>query len=381
MKKPKINLRRLSRASGKPRGGVFLGKSIKRPKINFKPVLRRKKSHGTLVDHVGETMPRITTETIAAHREEVIGKARKYIYPLQHSKHRIITITSGLIIASVLGFFAYCTLALYRFQSTSGFLYRVTQVIPFPIARSGGSFVSYESYLFEVLHYTHYYQSQLKLDFESPEGKLQLAAFKKQALDKVINDAYVKKLAAKNNVRVTEQQIDEQIVVLRQQNRLGNSDKVFEDVLKDYWGWSVDDFRRSLHGQILAQNVVAVLDTATVARANQALAELKSGADFAATAKKYSDDASSKASGGDIGVVERTKRELTADTVNALYKLKPGQHSEVINIGYSLEIVKNIEVNAEGKIHAAHIVFNFKDISSYINDLKEKQPARVYVKA
>ncbi len=63
-------------------------KKLKPPKINFKPVLRLKKGHGTLVEQVGETMPRITTETIAAHREEVIGKARKYIYPLQHSKNR-----------------------------------------------------------------------------------------------------------------------------------------------------------------------------------------------------------------------------------------------------------------------------------------------------
>lgn len=339
---------------------------------------RRKNRLPLLMDDSG--VPRITTETVAAHREQVIKRARKYIYPLQHSKHHIIGITTGLLVATIIAFFTYCTLALYRFQSTSGFLYRVTQVLPFPAARSGGSFISYESYLFEVRHYTHYYQSQLKLDFNSPEGKLQLAAFKKQALDKVINDAYVKKLAAKNNVKVTDQEINDQITVLRMQNRLGSSDKVFEDVLKDYWGWSVADFKRSLHNQILAQNVVAKLDTETQARADRALAELKVGGDFAAIAKKYSDDSASKDGGGDIGVVERTKRDLTAQTVNALYELKPGQYSNVINIGYSLEIVKNIEANAEGKIRAAHILFNYKDISTYINELKDKQKTRVYIK-
>lgn len=355
-------------------------KKIKRPKLrNIKNTLQRKRrgANQALTD---EGVPRITTETIAAHREQVIGSARKYIYPLQHSKHRIIFITTGLIIATLIGFFAYCTLALYRFQSVSGFMYRVTQVIPFPIARTGGSFVSYESYLFEVRHYTHYYESQLKLDFDSPEGQQQLAAFKKQALGKVINDAYVKKLAAKHNVKVTDQQINDQITILRNQNRLGGSDKVFEDVLKDYWGWSVNDFKRSLHDQILAQNVVAKLDTATRERAEQALAELKSGADFAAVAKKYSDDPSSKANGGDIGIVERTKRDLTAQTVDTLYSLKPGQFSEILNIGYSLEIVKNIELNPEGKVHAAHILFNYKDISSYINELKDKQKTTSFIR-
>lgn len=353
---------------------------LKKPRLQkLKTKLRRKNKLLPVVP-VGEHVPRITTDTIAAHREEVIGSARKYIYPLQHSKHRIILVTTALLIVSIVGFFAYCTLALYKFQSTSGFLHRVTQVVPFPVARTSGKFVMYENYLFEVRHYTHYYESQLKLDFNTTEGKQQLEAFKKQALDKVINDAYVKELAQKYNVSVSEQQINDQITALRSQNRLGSSDKVFEDVLRDYWGWSVDDFKRSLRSQLLAQNVVSTLDTTTTEKANQAFGELSAGADFGAVAKKYSDDPGSRDNNGDIGVIERTKRDLTAQTIEALYKLQPGQYSPITNIGYSLEIVKNLEATNDGKIHAAHILFNFKDISTYLNDLKDKQKAQVYLK-
>lgn len=355
---------------------------MKRPKIpKLKIKNLRRKNKVTPVEMPGsEVAPRITTDTIAAHREEVIGSARKYIYPLQHSKHRIILITTTLLILSIIGFFGYCTLALYRYQSTSGFIYRVTQVIPFPVAKAGNSFVSYESYLFEIRHYTHYYESQLDLDFRTTEGAQQLTAFKQQALDKVVNDAYVKKLADKYKVSVNEQQVNDQITILRNQNRLGNSDKVFEDVLRDYWDWSVDDFKRSLRYQILAQNVVSTVDTETTERAKTAHVELKSGVDFAEVAKKYSDDTGSKDSGGDIGTVERTKRDLTAQTVNMLYRLEVGQFSDVFNIGYSLEIVKNLEKTADGKIHAAHILFNFQDISIYLNDLKDQQKAQVYIK-
>lgn len=354
-------------------------KKPKLPKLRIKRS-KRKNKVTPVVTPTTEVAPRITTETIAAHREEVIGSARKYIYPLQHSAHRIITITTTLLITSIIAFFAYCTVAIYKFQSTSSFLYRVSQVIPFPAAYIDGDFVSYESYLFEVRHYTHYYESQLKLDFRTTEGQQQLAAFKKQALEKVVDDMYVKKLAAKYTIKVSEQQVNDQITILRNQNRLGNNDKVFEDVLKDYWGWSVDDFKRSLRDSILRQNVVLTLDSATTDRANRALAELKNGAEFAAVAKNYSDDQSSKDTGGDIGTIERTKRDLTAQTVDALYKLQPGQFSDVINIGYSLEIVKNLETTSDGKIHAAHILFNFKDISSYLNDLKDKQKAQIYIK-
>jgi hypothetical protein len=204
-----------------------------------KPRLRRKKNKGASVN---EAVPRITNETVAAHREEVLSSARKYIYPLQHSKHRIVLISSSLFVLTVIIFFSYCTLALYRFQTRSTFLYRVTQVIPFPIARTGNRFVAYENYLFELRHYTHYYETQQRQDFNTEAGKQQLAEFRKRALDKIVNDVYIKQLADKNGITVTDREVDDQIAIVRNQNRLGGSDKVFEDVLKDYWGWTVDDF-------------------------------------------------------------------------------------------------------------------------------------------
>ncbi len=352
-------------------------KKIRKPNLKLKQRLSRKQTSAVVPTG---NVPRITTDTIAAHREEVLAGARKYIYPLQHAKHRIITITAGLLIAGVIGFFTYCTLALYRFHSTSTFMYRVTQVIPFPVARAGGDFISYESYLFEIRHYTHYYETQLKTDFSDAANKPQLTAFKKQALDRVIDDAYKKKLAAKYNVTVSDQQINDQITMLRAQNRLGSSDQVFEDVLQDYWGWSVDDFKRSLRDQLLGQNLVATLDTETNQRAATAHEELKAGADFKATVEKYSDDQATKTNGGDIGVIERTNRDMSAQMVEALYKLKPGQFSDIINIGYGLEIVKNVETTGDNRIHAAHIVFSFKDVSSYLNDLKDQQKANAYIK-
>jgi parvulin-like peptidyl-prolyl isomerase len=130
----------------------------------------------------------------------------------------------------------------------------------------------------------------------------------------------------------------------------------------------------------LAQKVVSKLDTAAHDKAEAALAELKNGGDFAAVAKKYSDDPATKDNGGDFGFpIDKTNRDLTAQTTEALFKLQPGQFSDVIDIGYGLEIVKNIEKNGD-KVKGAHILINFKDINTYVNDLKDKQKARVYIK-
>lgn len=326
-----------------------------------------------------ESAPRITNETVAEHREQVLKKARKHIIPLAHSKHQVVILTSTLFIVALVSFFTYVTLALYKFQQSSTFLYRVTQVIPFPVARSGGDFISYENYLFELRHYKHYYETQQQLDFNDEQGKQQLEAFEQQARQKVVDDALVRQLAKDNGVTVSDKEVNDQITLVRNQNRLGENDKVFEDVLRDYWGWSVGDFKRSLQQQMLAQKLVAKLDTDTQSRANAALAELQAGADFAATAKKYSDDASTKDTGGEFGfAVDRTNRDLTAQTVSALFALQPGQISGVINTGYTLEIVKNIELQGD-RVRGAHIVFNFKDINTYLDALKEKQKTTTYI--
>ncbi|HSX45167.1 MAG TPA: SurA N-terminal domain-containing protein [Candidatus Saccharimonadales bacterium] len=346
-------------------------------KKKIKDFLSRKKIE--LIETPVDGGERITNETVAAHREAMLGRARKYIYPLQHSKHRIVLVSTGLFIATVITFFSYCTLALYRFESSSTFLYRVTQVMPLPVARSGGHFIAYENYLFELRHYTHYYITQQKLDFNSSEGKQQLADFKRRALEKVINDNYIKQLAAQHKLSVSEREVDDAIAVVRSQNRLGASDKVFEDVLRDYWGWSLNDFKRSLRSELLAEKVAAVLDTDAAVRAQKALNELNGGADFAATAKKYSNDAATKDLGGEYGYpIDETSRTISSQATEALFKLKPGQHSGVVNTGLALEILKNIETNGD-KIRAAHIVFYFKDINIYINDLKDKQHTRTYI--
>jgi parvulin-like peptidyl-prolyl isomerase len=343
-----------------------------------KDKLPAQKDEAETLREAAESAPRITNETVAEHREKVLGSARKYIYPLQHSKHKIVLISASLFVTAVVVFFSYTVVALYKLQSTSTLLYRVTQVLPLPVAKAGKRYVAYENYLFELRHYMHYYTTQQKLDFKTESGKQQLAAFKKRALDDVVNAAYVKDLAAKYHVSVSDREVNDQISLLRAQNRLGGSDKVFEDVLKDYWGWSVDDFKRELKQQLLAQKVLATLDTKTTAHAQAALAELKKGAAFADVAKKYSDDVGTKANGGDLGLIDRGNKDLAAQTITALFHLKPKQSSGIINLGNSLEIIKNIETQGD-RIHAAHIVLNFQDINVYLNDLKDKEKTRVYI--
>lgn len=322
-----------------------------------------------------ELVPRITNETVAEHRDEVLKGARKYIYPLQHSKHRVVLITVGILIVTALGFLTYCVIGLYKSETNNAFLYRVTQVVPFPVARSGSTLVAYENYLFELRRSLHYYENQV--DYQKDAATIE--KIKKDSLEQVISDAYINILANENDVSVSDEEVAQRIKVVREQNRLGNNDRVFEDVLEDFWGWSIRDFERSVKQQILTEKVVSKLDTETQGKANSALTQLKNGAVFAELAKQVSDDPSAKQNGGDYGIgIEKSNRDIAPQVIEALFKLQPGQVSEVINTGQTLEIVRVNERSGD-VVKASHITFRLQSPSVFVNDYKEKRPMRVYI--
>lgn len=330
-------------------------------------------------------VPRITNETVAEHREEVLKGARKYKYPLEHSKRRIITVSSTILILAVVGFFIYTGLNLYRYKTTSLFMYRVTQIIPFPVARADGRWVSYESYLFELRRYMHYYETQQNVDFTDKEpgktkGKAQLESYRSIALKQVIDVAYVKQLAAKHKVAVSEQEINDAITMLRAQNQLASGDDELEAIMQKFFGWSVSDLRHQLREELLAQKVAAKLDTTAFARAQNALLQLKNGTDFATLAAQTSDDASTKANGGQYTdtAITMKSQEVPPQVVRALGKLQPGQFSDIITTPTAFEIVKLVS-SENGKYKAAHIQIALTGIDTYVQPLQKKNPPKKYI--
>jgi hypothetical protein len=359
-------------------------KKFKKPKLPQAPQLKHPfKAAKTAEEKVSDalqTVPRITNETVTEHREEVLSSARKYIYPLQHSKHRVVRISLSLFVLVVVGFFVIVGLSLYKFQSTSGFIYDVTRIIPFPAAKAGSNWVSYESYLFELRRNMHYYQTQQQTNFSSKDGKTQLQRLKQQAMAQVVQDAYVKQLAGQHGVKVSDQTVNNQVALVRDQNRLGSNDRVFKDVLNQFWGWSETDFKRELKQQLLQQAVVSKLDTATHHKAEVALRQLQGGADFAKVASEVSEDPGTKGSGGQYpNALTVGDRETPPAVTAELFKLKPGQTSGIINSGYTLDILKLIDRTGDS-VHAAHIQFNFQDITTYVKPLQAKHPGHQYIR-
>jgi hypothetical protein len=374
VKKPKIKLKRAKRVK------EILPEVMASGAASLKPINNQSDEPPDL-----ENVPKITNETIAEHREEVLKGARKYIYPLQQSKHRIIAITASVMVAAIIGLLIYCSLALYKFYQYNTFLYRVTQVVPFPVAKAGSHYVDYENYLFELRHYVHYYETQQQRNFAGADHQ-QLVQFRKQALENVINTAYIKQLAGQHGVSVSNKEVNLRLDEVRAQNRLGGNNKVFADVLRSYWGWSISDFKRSLKQQILSEKVAAALDNSDNQKAASAASQAKAGADFATLAKQLSDDPSAKTNGGDYGFpIAKTNPNLPPEVITALFNLKNGEVSGIIlaspvlaNQGPSLQVVKVTGISGN-TVTAQHIVINLKDISGDIKQLRAQKPSHNYI--
>jgi peptidyl-prolyl cis-trans isomerase D len=79
-------------------------------------------------------------------------------------------------------------------------------------------------------------------------------------------------------------------------------------------------------------------DAAVRAQAEQVLKEVKAGADFAALAKKYSQDESNASQGGDLDYFGRGRMVPAFET--AAFALKPGETSDLVKTEFGYHIIK-----------------------------------------
>ncbi len=110
-------------------------------------------------------------------------------------------------------------------------------------------------------------------------------------------------------------------------------------------------------------------------RVVEILNEIKGGLDFSEAAKKYSEDISAS-SGGDVGIVEKGK--MVPEFEEAVYQLKEGEISDIVETAYGYHLIKVDEVQPgrtlplkEAKARIQNILAGKKQKSVYEDWMKE----------
>lgn len=207
-----------------------------------------------------EPAGRITTDTLAEHREKVLAGGRKFKYPVQYQRHKLVINAAIISVTALLVLIGLGWYLLYPAQNTSEFMYRVTKVVPVPVASIEGEPVRYSSYLMKYRSAVHYLVEKEQIDTTTEDGKRQLDFVKAQSMDDAIADAYASKLARELDVQVTSAELEEYLLLQRQASDGEVTEATYNSVIEDYYGWSPDEYRDAMKNKLLRQKVAFAVD-------------------------------------------------------------------------------------------------------------------------
>jgi ABC-type multidrug transport system fused ATPase/permease subunit len=218
---------------------------------------------------------RITNETVAEHRELILAGGRRFKYPMQYARHKlvfntIIVTLITLVLLVIVGWWQ-----LYLVQNSSSFFYRVTRVLPLPVASVDGENVRYSSYLMYLNSSTHYLQQSEQVNLSSEDGKRQLDYYKRKNMDNAIADAYADKLAREMNITVSDKDVD---ATVAQQLTTSNgkiSQETYDASTLSILGWAPDEYRLAIKNKLVLKAVSYAIDTTAKNKADEAAVLVK----------------------------------------------------------------------------------------------------------
>lgn len=290
---------------------------------------------------------KITKETIGDYRKEIISEGRKFKYPIQYSKHKLVINT---LLISFVGLFLvvfFFLWQLYVVQNTGTIFYRVTQVVPLPVASVDGQQVRYSDYLMKFRSERHYLETKEDIDFSTKDGESQIQGIKRQSMNDAVADAYAAKIASEKGIIVTRE--DAQKYIAAQQNPDGNeiSDQTLISVLRDYYGWSMSEYEHTIQKKLLTQKVKYAVDDSARALSNEvARAVDGSGKTFEEIAASFNKD--KVQFGGSGGIVPKDNRDGgLAALAFSQGKGSISKPSEMI-VGDGYYIIKTTDISESG---------------------------------
>lgn len=293
-----------------------------------------------------KTPSRITNETVAEHREQILAGGRRFKYPVQYVRHRLVinAVIISIVAIVVLAFVGWWQL--YPMQNTSTFMYRVTRVLPLPVASVDGQLVPYRDYLMKYRSSAYYLQNKEQISLKSDDGKRQLGQVKQQAMQDAVADAYAAKLAKKEKITVTVAELETFLKLQRQSSDGEVSQQTYDAVVMDYYNWSPDEYRYATKNKLLRQKVAYAVDKdASTLRDLIAPLAQASGSKFQDIVATSQAIGGSKAAYGASGWVPKTNQD--GGLADAAAKLTQNKVSDVIKstTGDGYYFVRLLDIN------------------------------------
>ena len=191
------------------------------------------------------------------------------------------------------------------------------------------------------------------LDLESEEGRDRLAQARRQVLEQLIDQELIRQAAGKMGVSVSEAELESSIEDIVTQS---GGEEQFQQSL-EAMNTEFGDFRQMLLDQLLSEAVYSAVTASispiaeqvharhillpTKERADEVLVRLQAGEDFAFLAREYSEDISSRESGGDVGFFPRGV--MPPEVEEIAFGLQVGEVSGIVQSQFGFHILQVLE--------------------------------------
>ncbi len=203
---------------------------------------------------------RITNETVAEHRERILAGGRKFKYPHQYVKHKLVINAIIITLVVVVAAIAVGWWQLYKAHNTSDFMYRVTRVLPVSVGMVDGEQMRYSDYLVRYRSQELWLRNQGQLGLNGNDEQKQLDFYKRQVINGLEADVFAQKKARELNISVSDQEVQSAIDATRKTATGEISQSVYDASTKDTLGYSPDEYRHILQQSILRHKVAYALD-------------------------------------------------------------------------------------------------------------------------
>lgn len=220
---------------------------------------------------------RITNETVAEHRERILAGGRRFKYPIQYARHKLVINAIVISIGAIIVLIAVGWWQLYPTQNSSEFMYRVTTVLPLPVASVDGQPVLYSDYLMKYRSDIHYLEQKEQVSLKSEDGKRQADYHRRQAMNDAIADAYAVKLAKNLGINVSDSDVDSFLKAQRQSSDGEVSEQTYNASILDILGWTPDEYKHAIKNKLLRQKVAYAIDSESSSQSESVASIIQSG--------------------------------------------------------------------------------------------------------
>lgn len=315
-------------------------------------------------------------EKVEERREEVLAKGRKFKYPLQWTKHRVV-INTILIAFVLLGLIVTgIWLGLYQFGMTDDLLFRITEVIPLPVAQVDGEDTRFSDYLMFYRSSMTSIERQSGSQFDEGSVEELRAEYKRSALTEAEQYTYASKLAKEQNIEVTPEEVTTEFDRHLKIGGIDRSEEGFTKIIKDNFGLDKSEYERMLYLTLLKSKVEIAIDTNAANLTKQVekiLAE--SGDDYGKVAEELGDKINYQETGGLVD-----SKNIDGGRASEAMKLEPGQSSgKFISMNgdgyYFVKLIKK----TDSEVDFVSIKVPFTEFDKRFDTLKDNGSITEYI--